>query len=273
MSDIVEEMECKRVVLPNDTWIQFTDTDREKLIQEVERLTKQNKMVYDELYSRNKKIDSLTTKLKLQEQDNERIIQSSKGAVDRMKAENASLTTELDGLKEEIRISQGIKYGRYTAPKEGWTCFHCGVTFTKPGAASDHFGEVSRSKAKCQYHDLDVEKLEAENKEIKEVNDKYVLKVLDMESENAELEKDKKRLGDKYYEADSRITSLQRELATSEKSMWSLNCLCKNVAIQWSTSKEPQCGRCKTKLIKRIGGKMYKFTLDELVRISITGIR
>ena len=36
-------------------------------------------------------IKDLKQKLKLQEQDNERIIQSSKGAVDRMKAENSEL--------------------------------------------------------------------------------------------------------------------------------------------------------------------------------------
>jgi hypothetical protein len=30
--------------------------------------------------------------------------------------------------------------GTYPAPKHGWTCFHCGETFKKPGAARDHFG-------------------------------------------------------------------------------------------------------------------------------------
>lgn len=28
----------------------------------------------------------------------------------------------------------------YEAPAGGWTCFHCGETFTTPGAARDHFG-------------------------------------------------------------------------------------------------------------------------------------
>ena len=28
----------------------------------------------------------------------------------------------------------------YTPPPHGWTCFHCGETFTTPGAARDHFG-------------------------------------------------------------------------------------------------------------------------------------
>lgn len=30
--------------------------------------------------------------------------------------------------------------GNYLAPRHGWTCFHCGDTFTTPGAARQHFG-------------------------------------------------------------------------------------------------------------------------------------
>src|SRR3546814_10219541 len=29
---------------------------------------------------------------------------------------------------------------RYAMPAYGWTCFHCGDTFTTPGSARDHFG-------------------------------------------------------------------------------------------------------------------------------------
>ena len=28
----------------------------------------------------------------------------------------------------------------YPMPAHGWTCFHCGETFTTPGSARDHFG-------------------------------------------------------------------------------------------------------------------------------------
>ncbi|MEE8059407.1 MAG: hypothetical protein V3T17_16460 [Pseudomonadales bacterium] len=28
----------------------------------------------------------------------------------------------------------------YKFPAHGWTCFHCGETFTAVGAARDHFG-------------------------------------------------------------------------------------------------------------------------------------
>lgn len=36
----------------------------------------------------------------------------------------------------------------YLAPPHGWTCFHCGETFTTVGAARDHFGfEPSRDPA------------------------------------------------------------------------------------------------------------------------------
>lgn len=30
--------------------------------------------------------------------------------------------------------------GTYQAPPHGWTCFHCGETFTVVGLARDHFG-------------------------------------------------------------------------------------------------------------------------------------
>lgn len=30
----------------------------------------------------------------------------------------------------------------YTKPEHGWTCFHCGETFTKVGVARDHFGAM-----------------------------------------------------------------------------------------------------------------------------------
>ena len=38
----------------------------------------------------------------------------------------------------------------YKMPKYGWTCFHCGETFKKYGAARDHFGENIDGLAGCQ---------------------------------------------------------------------------------------------------------------------------
>ena len=36
----------------------------------------------------------------------------------------------------------------YPMPEHGWTCFHCGETFTTPGAAKNHFGfDPSRDPA------------------------------------------------------------------------------------------------------------------------------
>lgn len=32
------------------------------------------------------------------------------------------------------------EHATYPKPEHGWTCFHCGETFTTPGAARDHFG-------------------------------------------------------------------------------------------------------------------------------------
>ena len=37
----------------------------------------------------------------------------------------------------------------YRNPSHGWTCYHCGETFTVPGLALDHFGSPL-SEAGCQ---------------------------------------------------------------------------------------------------------------------------
>lgn len=38
----------------------------------------------------------------------------------------------------------------YTIPPQGWTCFHCGDTFTTPGAARDHFGFDMSADPACR---------------------------------------------------------------------------------------------------------------------------
>ena len=38
----------------------------------------------------------------------------------------------------------------YQQPEHGWTCFHCGETFKKFGAARDHFGATLDETAGCQ---------------------------------------------------------------------------------------------------------------------------
>lgn len=37
----------------------------------------------------------------------------------------------------------------YPAPEHGWTCFHCGETFTKYGLAALHFGERPSATPAC----------------------------------------------------------------------------------------------------------------------------
>lgn len=39
--------------------------------------------------------------------------------------------------------------GTYTAPAHGWTCFHCGETFTTVGSARDHFGATPDATPGC----------------------------------------------------------------------------------------------------------------------------
>lgn len=42
-----------------------------------------------------------------------------------------------------------IAAGTYPMPEHGWTCFHCGETFTTPGAAREHFGPTPESEPGC----------------------------------------------------------------------------------------------------------------------------
>lgn len=37
----------------------------------------------------------------------------------------------------------------YTMPEHGWTCFHCGETFTTSGSARDHFGAYPSATPGC----------------------------------------------------------------------------------------------------------------------------
>jgi len=37
----------------------------------------------------------------------------------------------------------------YQKPPHGWTCFHCGETFTTPGSARDHFGGSIDAEPGC----------------------------------------------------------------------------------------------------------------------------
>jgi hypothetical protein len=40
-------------------------------------------------------------------------------------------------------------YGTYPKPPHGWTCYHCGETFTVWGAAEDHFGKNPSATPAC----------------------------------------------------------------------------------------------------------------------------
>ena len=47
---------------------------------------------------------------------------------------------------------EGVRtgFGTYDKPEHGWTCFHCGVTFTSTNKARDHFGHDVAATPACQ---------------------------------------------------------------------------------------------------------------------------
>ena len=48
--------------------------------------------------------------------------------------------------KTETRVEANHTY---QAPAHGWTCFHCGETFTTVGSARDHFGAAPTAEPGC----------------------------------------------------------------------------------------------------------------------------
>jgi hypothetical protein len=61
----------------------------------------------------------------------------------------------------------------YPKPPHGWTCFHCGETFTTPGAARNHFGFEPSADPACRIKLgaergllMALRKLEAENERL-----------------------------------------------------------------------------------------------------------
>ena len=47
-------------------------------------------------------------------------------------------------------LQAAAKDDTYQQPEHGWTCFHCGDTFTTPGSARDHFGHDPGSATACK---------------------------------------------------------------------------------------------------------------------------
>lgn len=58
----------------------------------------------------------------------------------------ATLTAEQMMTDADAEAARGI----YTRPRHGWTCFHCGETFTTPGSARDHFGMDQSKDPACR---------------------------------------------------------------------------------------------------------------------------
>ena len=60
-----------------------------------------------------------------------------------MMTENEQAQQAPDGAREREEPDT------YARPAHGWTCFHCGETFTTPGSAEDHFGATPDFVAGC----------------------------------------------------------------------------------------------------------------------------
>ena len=80
-------------------------------------------------------------------------------ATDESSREAATLSAGLCGTEDDTFFAdcpaQGPvdvvvgQHDTYPMPEHGWTCFHCGETFTTPGAAREHFGPTPNVEPGC----------------------------------------------------------------------------------------------------------------------------
>jgi hypothetical protein len=86
----------------------------------------------------------------------------------------------------------GPVVGTYPRPRHGWTCFHCGDTFTTPGAAQLHFGHTPMDDPACRI----------------KAGEEYGLLIA-----LRKIEKDYEALIDRMHELDGQIEVVSRERA------------------------------------------------------------
>lgn len=58
------------------------------------------------------------------------------------------MTTEAIPAQGPVDVVVG-QQDTYPMPEHGWTCFHCGETFTTPGSAREHFGPTPNAEPGC----------------------------------------------------------------------------------------------------------------------------
>lgn len=67
----------------------------------------------------------------------------------------------------------------YPMPAAGWTCFHCGETFTVVGSAQDHFGGTPNALAGCQIKLGEERGLQMELRKAEASRDEWMKRALD----------------------------------------------------------------------------------------------
>ena len=78
----------------------------------------------------------------------------------------------------------------YPKPKHGWTCYHCGETFTTWGAAEDHFGKTPAARPGCilKVQLGDERGLEMELRKVESDRDEWKARALAAEDEQESLQ-------------------------------------------------------------------------------------
>jgi hypothetical protein len=61
----------------------------------------------------------------------------------------AAATARCAELERRLEVPASSDATTYPMPEHGWTCFHCGETFTTPGGARLHFGTTPDAKPGC----------------------------------------------------------------------------------------------------------------------------
>lgn len=93
----------------------------------------------------------------------------------------------------------------YEPPAHGWTCFHCGETFTVWGEARDHFGETQGATAGCL-----IARVPLETGAAREVGRGLLMALRKKEAANAALRRENEQLDHEAGAYESMCSDFQR---------------------------------------------------------------
>ena len=107
-------------------------------------------------------------------------------------------------------------------PPNGWTCYHCGETFTTWGSAEDHFGKTPASKPGCllKVQFGNERGLEMELRKVESDRDEWKARALAAEDREESLQGNlaefERVAGGRVHELRMKLDSIQGRVLTAD---------------------------------------------------------